>query len=345
MSDSFRIGLTRDLLTSSGRPAFGEVAFAALGGMAWEWLSEDVPEITADLAATYDALCVSEPRVTAATVSRPDCRLRILARHGVGYDSVDVAALTAAGVILTNTPDAVRRPVSTMAMTYVLALAQRLLVKDRLTRAGRWSERTDCMGLGLTGKVLGIIGAGSIGRDTIKLACAFDMKVLAADPFADPETLRNLGADLVALPNLLNQADFALVTCLLTPETHHLINRDALRRMKPTAYLINVARGPIVDEAALITALKEGWIAGAGLDVFEQEPVSPDNPLLRMENTIVTPHALCWTDENFSGIATSALSDIRAALSGERPRFVVNPDVLSHRRIRAWLREGTATHA
>jgi phosphoglycerate dehydrogenase-like enzyme len=339
MESTFRVGLTRDLLTGSGAPAFGDAALGALGAFAWEWVAEDVSEITPEIAARYDALCVNMPRVTAASVGRQDCRLRIVARHGVGYDSVDVPALTQAGIVLTNTPVAVRRPVATIAITYVLALAQKLLVKDRLTRSGGWNRRTDHMGRGLTKKCLGIVGAGSIGRETIRLARAFDMRILAADPYVEAAAIEALGAEKVLLERLMAEADFVVITCILNEETRHLIGAKEIALMKPTAYLINVARGPIVDEAALIAALSAGRIAGAGLDVFEREPVDPANPLLAMENTLVTPHALCWTDECFDAIATSALSDIEAALSGRRPRFVVNPEVLSHPRVRAWLNE------
>jgi phosphoglycerate dehydrogenase-like enzyme len=337
MTVDFCIGLTRDLMTSSGHPSFGEAALAALAGRPWEWLPDDIMEITPEIASRYDALCVNSPRVPASSVGRGDCRLRIVARHGVGYESVDVPSLTAAGVLLTNTPEAVRRPVSTMAMTYVLALAQKLLIKDRLTRRGGWLRRTDHMGLGLTGKVLGIVGAGSIGRDTIPIARAFDMRVLAADPYADATAVQSLGAELIPLDGLLRHADFVVITCLLNDETRHLINGRRIAMMKPTAYLINVARGPIVEESALIAALQTGQIAGAGLDVFEHEPIAEDNPLLAMDNTIVTPHSLCWTDECFGRIATSALSDIDSVLSGRPPRFLVNKDVLDHPRVRSWL--------
>jgi phosphoglycerate dehydrogenase-like enzyme len=335
-----RIGITRDLLTGSGKPSFGEGPLAALGGLPWEWVEQDVGEITPDIAARYDALCVNLPRVTAASVARPDCRLRIVARHGVGYDSVDVPALTRAGVVLTNTPLAVRRPVATAAITYVLALAQKLRIKDRLTRAGRWNTRTDHMGQGLTGKVLGIVGAGSIGLETLRLARVFDMTLIAADPYADAATVAGVGAELVPLDALLARADFVVLTCLLTEETRHLIGAAQLARMKPRAYLINVARGPVVDEAALVAALQAGRIAGAGLDVFEQEPIDPASPLLAMENTIVTPHALCWTDECFDAIASAALSEIAAAMAGRRPNCVVNREVLAHPRVAGWLQEG-----
>lgn len=340
MSNEPRIGLTRDLLTSEGTPSFGEKPLSALGGLPWEWLAEDVAELTPEIAARYDALCVNLPLVTAATVERSDCRLRIVARHGVGYDSVDVDALTRAGIVLTNTPMATRRPVATAAITYMLALAQKLRVKDRLTRAGGWNSRTDHMGTGLTGRTLGIVGAGRIGTETLRLAKVFDLKLLAADPYVASTDMAALGAELVPLDTLLRRADFVVVTCLLTKETHHLISTAQFALMKPTAYLINVARGPIVDQQALVAALEEGRIAGAGIDVFEQEPPDAANPLLRMENTIVTPHALCWTDECFDGIASSALSEIAAAMAGRRPTHVVNPDVLDHPRVRAWLRDG-----
>jgi D-3-phosphoglycerate dehydrogenase len=337
MESEFLIGLTRDLMTGSDAPAFGEGALAALRSRPWEWLAEDASEITPEIAARYDALCVNMPRVSAATVGRQDCRLRIVARHGVGYDSVDVEALTRAGIVLTNTPEAVRRPVATIAITYVLALAQKLRIKDRLVRSGGWNRRTDHMGQGLTGKCLGIVGAGSIGTETIRLARGFDMRILAADPYVDAALLGTLGAEAVPLARLMAEADFVVITAILNEETRHLIGPAEIRLMKPTAYLINVARGPIVDEEALITALSAGRIAGAGLDVLEREPVDPANPLLGMENTLLTPHALCWTDECFGAIAASALGDIDAALSGRRPRFVVNPDVLGHPRVRAWL--------
>jgi D-3-phosphoglycerate dehydrogenase len=340
---AFRVGLTRDLLTSSGAPSFGheplEILDRSPTPLVWEYLPERVDEITPEIAARYDALYVNSLKVTAASLGRDDCRVRIVARHGVGYDTVDLAAATRAGVVVTNTPEAVRRPVATMAITFVLALAQKLPTKDRLTRAGRWNERTDHMGMGLTGRTLGVIGAGSIGRETMRLARVFDMRLVAADPYADAAALhRELGAELVGLGSLFERADFVVVACLLNEETRHLVNADRFGRMKRSAYLINVARGPIVDEAALIATLRAGRIAGAALDVFEQEPVDPANPLLGMENVIVTPHALCWTDECFGNIARSGLTGIVEALAGRQPRFVVNPAALEHPRVAGWLR-------
>jgi D-3-phosphoglycerate dehydrogenase len=275
--------------------------------------------------------------VPAAVVGRGDLRVRLIARHGVGFDAVDLAAMSAQGVVVTNTPDAVRRPVATAALTCVLALAQKLLVKDRLTRAGRWHERADHMGMGLTGRTLGVVGAGSIGRETLRLARAFDLELLAADPYADAADIAALGARLVPLDTLLATADFVGVTCALTPETRHLIDAKALARMRPTAYLVNVARGPVVDEAALVAALAAGRIAGAGLDVFESEPIAAGHPLLGFDNVIVTPHALCWTDECFAAIADSGLRSAVDVAQRRVPAHVVNRDVLGHPRVRAWF--------
>jgi D-3-phosphoglycerate dehydrogenase len=243
-------------------------------------IPEQLSEITPEVAARYDGLYVNSPRVTAASVARDDCRVRIVARHGVGYDSVDVAALAARGVIVTNTPVAVRRPVAVACLTLIFALAGRLFTKDRITRAGRWQERTAHMGLGLTTRTLGVIGAGGIGRELLALARPFGWRMLVADPYADPAMVRSLGAEPVTLDDMLPSADFVVATCLLNAETRHLMNARRFALMKREAFFINMARGPVADEAALIEALRVGTIAGAGLDVFEQELVL-DRRMLR----------------------------------------------------------------
>ena len=335
---TLKVGLTRDILDSRGEPAFGAAALDILDrapGIEWEYLPAVVPEITADHAAHYDALYVNLPRVPAAAVARADCRLAVVARHGVGYDSVDVAAMTKAGVIVTHTPSSMPRPVATIALSFVLALAGRLFLKDRLTRTGRWHERMDNMGTGLTGRTLGVIGAGRIGKELLRMARTFDLKLLAADPYVNAIELGYLGARKVDLDTLLGEADFVVVCCLLNDGTRHLVGAPQFARMRSTAHFVNVARGPIVDEPALIDALRGKRIAGAALDVFEQEPVARDNPLLAMDNVIVTPHSLCWTDECFHNMASTGLASIVDALEGRRPEFVVDPDVLAHARVRA----------
>jgi len=340
MDARFRVGITRDILDSRGEPAFGRAALAILDAapdLAWEYLPEVVGALTAEHAARYDAVYVNMARVPAAAVSREDCRLRVVARHGVGYDSVDVPAMTRAGVIVTNTPWAMPRPVATIALTFVLALAGKLMLKDRLTRTGRWDERLDHMGMGLTGRTLGVVGAGRIGKELLRMARTFDLKLLAADPHANAVELAYIGAQKVDLPTLLEESDFVVAIPLLNEETRHLIGAPQFALMKSSAYFVNVSRGPVVDEPALIAALRDGRIAGAALDVFEREPVAHSNPLLAMDNVIVTPHSLCWTDECFHNMATTGLASIVDALSGRVPEFVVDRDVLHHPRVKSRL--------
>ena len=318
---TFRVGVTSDLKTASGEPCFNAAAFDELAAnpeIQWEWLDAG-DEITVKHAAEFDALHVNTPRVTAASVSGEDLRLKIVARNGVGYDTVDIAALAAKDVLTTNTPFAIRRPVAVAALTHAFALTGKLITKDRLVRSGRWNERVEHMGVGLTTRTLGVIGAGGIGRELIGLARPFFRNVI----YSDPQTISVEGARQNSFETLLTEADVIVVACLLTDETHHLIDAAAFVRMKPTAFFINVARGPIHCETSLIEALQTGQIAGAGLDVTEVEPIADDSPLLTMDNTIITAHSLCWTDECFEDIARTALRSIVDVSLGNRPAHVV----------------------
>lgn len=326
----FKVASTRDLMTAAGEPCFPPAAFDVLQqnpDIEWEWLADDVAEITPELMASYDGLHVNLPPVRASCVAGGDVRCKIIARNGVGYDTVDVDAMTAAGVIVTNTPIAVRRPVAVATLTLLFALAGRLFDKDKLVRTGRWNERTDYMGTGLTSRTLGLVGAGSIGKEIMRLAKPFFGDVIACDPHVSADEVTEAGGRLVSFDDVLKSSDFVVVCCLLTDETRHLLNAEAFAKMRPTAYYLNVGRGPIHDEAALVRALQSGEIAGAGLDVTEQEPIAPDSPLLGMDNTIITPHALCWTDECFQDIASTALQSIVDVSLGKRPVHVVNRDV------------------
>ena len=338
---TFRVGVTSDILDAKGEPVFGREPLEALDaapGLEWEWLPKGIREITAAHAAQYDALYVNSPRVPAAAVAGKDLRLKVVSRHGVGYDSVDVRAMSAAGVLVCNTPNALPRPVATMALTLVLALAHRLLAKDRMTREGRWNDRVDHMGMGLTGRTLGVVGAGRIGRELLRLAKTFDMRLLAADPYAEELELGYLGVKRVPLETVMAESDFVVVTALLNDETRHLVNAAQIARMKPSTYLVNVARGPVVEEKALYAALAAKRIAGAGLDVFEEEPTPASNPILRLDNVIVSPHALCWTDELFANIARTAVGAVLDVHAGRAPRFVVDPGALAHPHAKAWLK-------
>ena len=282
----------------------------------------------------YDALLVLAPAITAHTLEGAD-RLTIVARFGVGYDKVDVEACNKNGVMLTITPDGVRRPVAVAVMTLVLALSHKLLIKDRLTRAGRWEEKLDYMGMGVTGRTLGVVGLGNIGKEVFALAQPFGMRHIACDPYVtDAE-----GIELVDIETLLRTADFVCICCALTEDTHHLINAQRLALMKETAYLINTARGSIVDQDALTVALREGCIQGAGLDVFEQEPIDPNDPILKLDNVIVSPHAICWTDECFLGNGKSACESILDVAAGRIPKNVVNREALEAPRLKEKLRQ------
>ena len=336
----FRVGLTRDLMNRNGEPSFGRTVLELLDrdDVEWEWIPESPLEITPDIAARYDGIHLGGPRVTRASIARDDCRLKIVARHGVGYDSVDVAACAERGVVVTNAPLGVRRPVAVMAMTFVLALSQRLMFKQQLAREHRWGERQENLGDGLVGRTLGIIGAGSIGRETMRMAQPFNLDILINDPYVDPAELQFAAGRIVGLDELVARSDYVVIACLLNDDTRHLINARALSLMKPTAYLINVARGPIVDEKALIDALRSKTIAGAALDVFEQEPPAQDNPLLTMDNVIVTPHSLCWTDQCFAGLGGSAIQSIMDVAARKAPRYIVDRRALDHPRLAAWLR-------
>jgi phosphoglycerate dehydrogenase-like enzyme len=340
MTDTFRVGLTRDFLTRDGRVGWGEIGLDALTsapGVSWDFLTTDAAELSPSVAADYDALVVLAPTVTAATLSAAD-RLRIVARFGVGYDNVDVPACTSSGVLLTITPDGVRRPVAVAALAMMLALMHRLRDKDRLVRTGRWRDKLDYMGTGPRGRVLGLLGWGNIGREVSAVCAPLGMRQIAADPYAEPAAAAAAGVELCDLDRLFAEADVLVVTCALTPQTRHLVDAERLARMKSTAYLVNIARGPIVDQEALTAALAERRIAGAALDVFESEPPDADDPLLGLDNVLLAPHAAAWTDEIALGNGTSAIRAVLDVAAGRIPAHVVNPDALNHPKL-AGLKE------
>ncbi len=336
----FTVGITRDFLNPEGKPGDGDLDIGLglldAAGLRHEFLAEATPELRADQVADYDAVLVLGPRISRRTLEGAD-RLTLVARFGVGYDSVDVGACTEHGIAVTITPDGVRRPVSMAAITLLLALAHRLPAKDRLVREGRWGDRVAHMGIGVTGRTLGVVGFGNIGQDLCRLAVGLGLRVLASDPFGSPEAAARLGVPLVGLEALLRQSDFVSVCCALTHETRHLLDAERLAMMKPTAFLINVARGPVVDGVALAEALHRGRLQGAGLDVFEQEPPDPQDPLLHLDNVILSPHALCWTDQCFSGNGRQACQAIVDVARGAVPGPLVDPMVVDSERFRSRL--------
>ena len=335
----FRVGVTRDFLNSDGELVFGDIGLGLLHDrpdISVEFMPNYGDVLPSSVGGDYDAMLVLAPRVTADTVAGAT-RLSIVARFGVGYDNVDVAACTANAVLLTITPDGVRRPVAVSALAFLLALTHKLIDKDRITREGRWSEKLDYMGIGLTGRTLGLIGLGNIGREISSIAAPLDMRHVACDPFANAQSASEIGVELLSLEELLKQSDFVCICCALTSETHHLLDAERLGMMKSSAYLINVARGPVVDQAALTALLQKRSIAGAALDVFENEPIDTNDPLLTLDNVILSPHAICWTDELFAGNGRAACQSILDVAAGNTPKTIGNREVLDQPGLRQKL--------
>ena len=250
-------------------------------------------------------------------------RLKVVGRHGVGVDTIDVEAATAHGVYVVNTPWAPVEPVAEHVLGMMLALSKNIVRADKALRRGKWQVRREYIGQTLFGKTLGIVGFGRIGQRVAELCLPFKMSILYHDIVEQGEAAERLGAQKVSLEELLRRADYVSLHVPLTPATRHLIGARQLALMKPTAYLINTARGPVVDEAALIEALREGRIAGAGLDVYEQEPAPPDNPLFALPNVVLTPHMASHTQEAMREMAM-VVKDVIAVLEGREPRYAVN---------------------
>jgi phosphoglycerate dehydrogenase-like enzyme len=334
-----KIGLGADLFDTKGRPMFGSGPLTLLSdaGLAFDVVPTEQGRLPPSAFMDYDALMIGGSRVSDAELEGESGRLRVVARNGVGYDAVDTRALSRRGILLTNTPIPVRNAVAAAAVALILALSLRLPLKSRLAREGRWKERADHPGVGLPGRALGIVGFGGIGRELARLMQPWGMRILAADPHVDAKTAALAGVALAELDDLLNQSDFVVVACLLNDSTRRLLNAGRLRLMKSSAYLINVARGPIIDESALVDVLSRGQIAGAALDVFEREPPDLANPLLTMDNVISTPHCLCWTDTFVDAVAKDAISGIIDVMNGRLPPFMVNPEASEHARVRGWI--------
>ena len=327
----FRVALSGDFLTPDAAPAFPSFDLGPLDAdprIDRAYVQPEGGRITAASLEGFDALILLAARFDAESLPS-DGRLALVARFGVGYDSVDVASCARAGVAVTITPDGVRRPVAVSILTFVLALAGKLFVKDGLAREGAagFARRSDHMGVGLVGRTLGSIGIGNIGAEMFRMFAPLDMRFIAHDPYVSEADAAVLGVTLVDLDAVFRDSDFLAVNLPLTPETEKLVDARRLALMKPSAYLINTSRGPIVDPAALVAALRDGTIAGAGIDVFDPEPPSPDDPLLGLDNVIVTPHALCWTDQCFAGIGASTVAAAMSVKRGAVPDHLVERSV------------------
>lgn len=255
--------------------------------------------------------------------------LKMIARYGIGVDTIDLEAATDHGIIVTNNPTYCLDEVAEHTMALLLALARRVTIYDRDVRRGVWDVEAAKPIRRISGKTLGSVGFGNIARKVAKRARGFEMRILYYDPFVPAEAGAEEGAESVSLETLLPDSDFVTIHAPLIPETRHMIGEAQLRMMKPTAFLINCARGPIVEDAALEKAVSEGWIAGAGLDVLEAEPpLSPEHPLLHAPQNIVTPHSGWYSEESLVGLHEGAPAEVARFLQGERPINVVNPKVL-----------------
>jgi len=255
--------------------------------------------------------------------------LRVVANCGVGYDNIDVAACTRRGIVVTNTPDVLTDATADFAFMLLLAVARRVAEGDRLIREGRWQrwQWSFLWGADVPSRTLGLYGFGRIGQAVAGRARGFAMRIIYHDVQRAPEAVeRELGAQFVGRETLLRESDFLSLHVPLTPETHHLIGAQELSLMKPSAFLINTARGKVVDEEALVAALKSHQIAGAALDVFAEEPhVSPD--LLKLENVVLTPHVASATAATRLKMALLAVENLLAALAGQCPPNAINPEV------------------
>lgn len=307
------VGVSRDFLGEDGRNLWGDIGLGRLerAGVRWEYLPRDVPAFEPADLAPYSAVIFAAPAVTESSFADGVPRPLLLARFGVGYDTVALDACTARDVAVTITPDGARRPVATAALTLLLSVLHRSVTKDRLVREGRWAERALHMGRGLTGATVGLVGVGNTGAEFVRLLAPFGVTVLGHDPFCPPERAAELGVRLVDADALAADSD---------------------------AVLVNVARGPLVDEDALVAALRDGRIAGAGLDVFESEP--PTSGIERLPNVTLAPHSLAWTSEMSLGNGSSCVDAVLAVARGEAPRFVVNRAVLERPSFLARLENG-----
>jgi phosphoglycerate dehydrogenase-like enzyme len=271
-----------------------------------------------------DAVYASVDKYTATVLASPQAaQLKVVSRWGVGYDSIDVAAATREGIVIAYTPGLLNEAVADYAMALLLGVARRIHEGHATMRAGNWLP---AWGHDIAGKTLGLVGCGRIGQAVARRAGGFGMQLLAFDPAPQPDA-EKLGVQFVPLDQLLADSDFVSLHAALTQDTRGLIGEAQLRRMKPTACLVNTARGAVVDEAALVRALHEGWIAGAALDAFVTEPLPSKHPLVTAPNLLLTPHQASFGFDTGSRVSEAAAAAILECHAGRRPRWVVNPEV------------------
>lgn len=327
MPRRFKVGLTADFVSGEVR-LFDNTSLEELRktGLECRFLAQHEPVLAPHQIEDLDVLICLSPRVTSESLAKPGRLLAVL-RFGVGYDTVDVGACTEAGVALFITSGAVNYSVAEAVLGWMLALGHHCLQKDGLTRQGKWQERARWMGSELRRKTVGMIGLGGIGGALTELLKPFrTTELLAFDPYVAPERAAALNTRLTDLPELLRTSDYVIVTCPLNEETRGLVGADELALMKPQAYLVNAARGGIVDESALEFVLRTKRIAGAAVDVFATEPAL-QHPFFELDNVLLAPHAIAWTHELFQEISLMCCQQAMALSKGQIPGGLINHDV------------------
>ncbi|MEL9940537.1 MAG: glyoxylate reductase [Ignisphaera sp.] len=303
----------------------------------WDRYQPPPYEVLLEKAKEVDALASMLSDRIDCNLLQQAKRLRIVAQYAVGYDNIDVACATRLGIYVTNTPDVLTEATAELTWALILAVARRIVEADTFVRWGEWwRTRTGwhphmMLGVELKGKTLGIIGLGRIGSRVAEIGKAFGMKIIYYSRSRNEELEKRLGAEYRDIDTLLQEADIVSIHVPLTKETYHLINEERLRKMKRTAILINTARGAVVDTNALVKALAEGWIAGAGLDVFEQEPLPPNHPLTAFKNVVLAPHIGSATYEARHAMAELVAENLITFYEGREPPTLVNKDVLKVR--------------
>ncbi len=341
----FRIAMTGDFLDESGAVAYGDIGLglydehpeirrhfvddlAPRPGDAAYWSRLYSLEVKPEHIRDADGLVVLRPWVKRGTFAEGAGDLVVIGRSGAGYDKIDLDACTENEVAVFNAPMALNHSTASSALLFILALAKRLADQERVVRRGRWDLQPSVMGDEIQGRTLGIVGLGHSGRELVRLVAPFDMTVIAHSPHADPDVARGLGVELTSLNDVLRRSDFISLHCRLTEATRGIIGAQQLAMLKPSAYFINVGRGELVDQAALAAALRARRIAGAGLDVFEVEPLPLDDPLLGLDNVLLTPHWSASTSDVWRATGRAMAAGMLRAARGLVPEDVVNPEVL-----------------
>ncbi len=340
MNRPFLVGITPDFYADGDRTIDALLAeeLGLVAGLDYRPMSiATANTATPEELQPFDAILCLNTRITAESLIGVE-RLAIVARWGIGCDNLDVEALTGAGVAVATTPEAVRRPTAESIFTLILALAKNLVQQDRLVRAGGWRNELPRPGIDLRGRVLGSIGCGNVGREMFHMAHGFGFRcLLAYDPYRSQSEVVDLGVELVDLDTLCRESDFLTINAPLNAETNALLGTRQFRLMKQASYLINTSRAQIVSHPALVTALKEGRIAGAALDVFPGEPPTLDDPLMKCENLILIPQSLAWTTDMLEGAGKEACHHILSVGRGEIPDILINRGIMENETFRAKL--------